>query len=333
MFIFIFSGIRPVRKFPVNFEHPKNNNVQASTAATDPDPTMPSRMSAMLKSNPITLAQQEKMMRKAGPAIQRFQLNKVSEVQGQSQEGWFSSKMVAMKYLSQNSFDFKLNMIEQNPLECFTSTFGKVKLKFIDENEIAMIKSLKEYLKEVNEFDKDAWNDENSQDSVIFKRATSRCQSRMKILPNFTRKIFSNHKWPRSWMIRLSSGKNKTRKKYFYNFILFAENNLLTYISPEGNSFENCLSALNSARLQPAMIAKTNEKTLTPNKRKMFNLNTPQKTPSVVRKLASNRENETDKKRMRISEGDIEAFVFNNDFYDTDDSLENLLSGSDEEVI
>ena len=59
MFIFIFSGIRPVRKFPVNFEHPKNNNVQASTAATDPDPTMPSRMSAMLKSNPITLAQQE----------------------------------------------------------------------------------------------------------------------------------------------------------------------------------------------------------------------------------------------------------------------------------
>ena len=108
---------------------------------------------------------------------------------------------------------------------------------------------------------------------------------------------------------------------------------MLTYISPEGNSFENCLSALNSARLQPAMIAKTNEKTLTPNKRKMFNLNTPQKTPSVVRKLASNRENETDKKRMRISDGDIEAFVFNNDFYDTDDSLENLLSGSDEEVI
>ena len=36
---------------------------------------------------------------------------------------------------------------------------------------------------------------------------------------------------------------------------------------------------------------------------------------------------------MRISDGDFEAFVFNNDFYDTDDSLENLLSGSDEEVI
>ena len=82
-----------------------------------------------------------------------------------------------------------------------------------------MIKSLKEYLREVNEFDKDAWNDENSQDSDIFKRATSRCQSRMKILPNFNRKIFRNHKWPRSWMIRLSSGKNIT-KKIFLQFYL-----------------------------------------------------------------------------------------------------------------
>ena len=96
-------------------------------------------------------------------------------------------------------------MKEQNLMKCFSSSFGKVKMKFVDDDEIAMIKSLKDYLKNADEIDHDVWNDE-SQDSDIFKRAASRSQSRIKCIPNFNRKLFNYPKWPRSWFIRLSAG-------------------------------------------------------------------------------------------------------------------------------
>ena len=111
--ILYFSGIRPVRKFPENFPLPTAQPSQSSDVTSDTSKCeMPSRMSAMVKSNPVSLAQQEKMMRRSGPAIQRFQLSRVREVTGAGHEGWFSSKLLTMKYLadkSNNNTDVKLN--------------------------------------------------------------------------------------------------------------------------------------------------------------------------------------------------------------------------------
>ena len=63
----VFSGIRPVRKFPDNFLDLSKSR-PLTTARTE----APIRMSAQLKSNPISVAQREKMERKSGPAIERF---------------------------------------------------------------------------------------------------------------------------------------------------------------------------------------------------------------------------------------------------------------------
>ena len=58
-------------------------------------------MSAQLKSNPISVAQREKMERKSGPSIQRFKLTEVSQVRSNLQsDGWFSSKLMTMKLVS-----------------------------------------------------------------------------------------------------------------------------------------------------------------------------------------------------------------------------------------
>ena len=108
---FVFSGIRPVRKFPDNFL-----DLSKSRPLTKARSEAPIRMSAQLKSNPISVAQREKMERKSGPAIERlshiyyinhckiffrFKLTEVSQVQSNLQsDGWFSSKLLTMKLLS-----------------------------------------------------------------------------------------------------------------------------------------------------------------------------------------------------------------------------------------
>ena len=138
---FCCSGIRPVRKFPVNFQYPVSSQQTASPEASKE--LIPSRMSAMLKANPVSLAQREKMMRKAGPAIRRFNLSKVSEVSGLNHEGWFSSKLIAMSYLSKSKTSkfANIKIVPSLSESDFISSGKKVKLQYIDDKEIEKIKN------------------------------------------------------------------------------------------------------------------------------------------------------------------------------------------------
>ena len=137
---FCCSGIRPVRKFPVNFKYPIFSQ-QTASSETSKD-LIPSRMSAMLKANPVSLAQREKMMRKAGPAISRFNLSKVSEVSGLNHEGWFSSKLIAMSYLSKckTSKFANVKIVPSLSESDFISSGKKLKLQYINDKEIEKIK-------------------------------------------------------------------------------------------------------------------------------------------------------------------------------------------------
>ena len=108
------SGVRPVRKFP------ENSVIQTQSKLPQKERSVaPIRMSAPLKSNPISLAQREKMERKSSQAsrrfkvesgnslyfykniLVRFKLNEVSVVESCFQhDGWFSSKLMTLKFLS-----------------------------------------------------------------------------------------------------------------------------------------------------------------------------------------------------------------------------------------
>ena len=76
----------------------------------------------------------------------------------------------------------------------------------------------------------------------------------------------------------------------------------------------------------------TPKKSFTPNKRKLCNLVLPQKTSSVIRKLPTVENNETDAplKKLKLSDTEIEALV-STPMYDSSDSVDDLLSGSGED--
>ena len=76
----------------------------------------------------------------------------------------------------------------------------------------------------------------------------------------------------------------------------------------------------------------TSKKSFTPNKRKLFNLELPQKTSSVIRKLPIVDNDETDAplKKLKLSDTEIEAMV-STPMYDSSDSVDDLLSGSGED--
>ena len=220
---------------------------------------MPSRMSAMVKSNPVSLAQQEKMMRRSGPAIQRFQLSRVREMTGTSQEGWFSSKLLTMKYLSEKSNNNKSITNSQQPdvEKWFSSSSGKVKLQIIDDFKIPVIKELNEHLR----------SDDSTNVNVI-KRPGSRPSSRQQ-LPDFSRNVVrSVTKWPKDWFIRHDDESS-------------------TLVSPGGHMCGDLVTALHLVQHQSsAASAQLNRKTMTPNKRKLFNVESlAKKSPIVLRKL------------------------------------------------
>ena len=310
---FCCSGIRPVRKFPVNFEYPVSSQQTASPEASKD--LIPSRMSAMLKANPVSLAQREKMMRKAGPAIRRFSLSKVSEVSGLSHEGWFSSKLIAMSYLSKckTSKFANLKIVPSLSESDFISNGKKVKLQHTDDEEIEKIKDLRDYLKSIS----------NEHFPEIPQKPMSRAVSRCEIqqeLPNFSRKVIHKmEQWPKNWLRKMDP-------------------NVVSFISPDGSSFDNAENAVEC--LQRRSLLKTQNcgqrKTFTPNKRKLFNLDLPQKSSSVIRKLPITCQDglSVSVKKLKMSEQDIEAMVTREEFCysSSDDSLEDLLSGSEEEI-
>ena len=138
---FVSSGIRPVRKFPDNYLE-----VSKSRPLTKARTEAPIRMSAQLKSNPVSVAQREKMERKSGPPIERFvyckifyrnhvkicfrfKLTEVSQVKSNlHNEGWFSSKLLAMKLVSRGISGGGLNLTsQQNPKLYLSRTSGTSK--------------------------------------------------------------------------------------------------------------------------------------------------------------------------------------------------------------
>ena len=274
---------------------------------------MPSRMSAMLKANPISLAQREKMMRKAGPAIRRFSLSKVSEVSGLNHEGWFSSKLMAMSYLSKCKISkcSNLKVVPSLSESDFILNGKKVKLQHINDDEMEKIKDLSDYLK----------NNEDIPEipQKPMSRAVSRCEIQQE-LPNFSRKVIhKTEQWPKNWLRKMGP-------------------TMISFISPDGSSFDNVENAVEC--LQRRSLLKTqnsgHKKTFTPNKRKLFNLELPQKSSSVIRKLPITCQDglSVSVKKLKMSEQDIEAMVTRDEFCysSSDDSLEDLLSGSEEEI-
>lgn len=310
---FCCSGIRPVRKFPVNFEYPVSSQQTASPESSKD--MMPSRMSAMLKANPVSLAQREKMMRKAGPAIRRFSLSKVSGVCGLDHEGWFSSKLMAMSYLSKckTSKFANVKIVPSLSESDFILNGKKVKLRHIDDGEIAKIKDLTDYLISRGN------TDHPEIPQKLISRAVSRCEMQQE-MPNFNRKVIKKiDEWPKNWL-----------RKVDYN--------LISFISPDGSSFDNVENAVECLHSRALLKTQTNgqKKTFTPNKRKLFNLELPQKSSSVIRKLPITCQDglSVSVKKLKMSEQDIEAMVTRDEFCysSSDDSLEDLLSGSDGEI-
>lgn len=276
---------------------------------------MPSRMSAMLKANPMSLAQREKMMRKAGPAIRRFSLSKVSGVCGLNHEGWFSSKLMAMSYLSKckTSKFTNVEIVPSLSESDFISNGKKVKLQHIDDGEIEKIKDLTDYLISMSN------EDLPEIPQKLMNRAVSRCEIQQE-LPNFSRKVIKKvDRWPKNWLRKVNC-------------------NLTSFISPDGSIFDNVDNAVEC--LQRRAILKTQingqKKTFTPNKRKLFNLELPQKSSSVIRKLPISCRDGLSVcvKKLKMSDQDIEAAVTRDEFCysSSDDSLEDLLSGSDGEI-
>ena len=306
--VFALSGIRPVRKFPLNSQHLVAATKHKTVTAEDDDNNdlMPSRMSAMIKSNPISLAQHEKMMRKSGPAIQRFHLEKVSEVLDFNSEGWFSSKLMSMKYLI-NCKNSKTDKSELSlSSEYFANFIGKLKLKMINDEEVPRIREMQEYLEDYLD-EADGMELNGSEDiGKIPSRPVSRSEQRQ--IPNFHRKLVKTClKWPKSWVMR-------------------RESNTRLFISPDGESFSSIGSAVNCIRKQSSSFQyHTPKKSNTPNKRKFCNTNLSFK-PSVMRKLPTFEFSPV--KKLRI---DVNKMIIDTNISDTDDSVEDLLSGTDDE--
>lgn len=304
-----FSGIHPVRKFPVNFEYPASSKQTALPGANKEQ--TPSRMSAMLKTNPVSLAQKEKMMRKAGPAIRRFSLSKVLEVSGLGHEGWFSSKLLGMSYLTKcKTAKFaRVQIVPKISEADFIANGKRIKLKHFDEEEISMIKDLTEYLR--------SFKNEGIPHYQNKSKVVSRCDSQPQI-PNFNRKIVQKlDRWPKGWL----------RKQNCHN---------LTYISPDGSNFDNIETAMECIKRKSLLnLQNIGQKNLyTPNKRKMFNLELPQKSCSVIRKLPISSLNDlsVSVKKLKMSDEEIEDMVTRDKYYCPSDSVEDLLSGSDDEI-
>ena len=114
--------------------------VSQSKPLTKARTVAPIRMSAQLKSNPISVAQREKMERKSGPTIERFihcstisiivkifirfKLTEVSPVQSNLQsDGWFSSKLMTMNLVSSGVSSGGLALTStQYPKLCLSKT-------------------------------------------------------------------------------------------------------------------------------------------------------------------------------------------------------------------
>merc|ERR1711923_471998 len=144
------------------------------------------------------------------------------------------------------------------------------------------------------------------EDRTIPSRPVSRSEHRQ--IPNFHRKVVKTClRWPKSWAVK-------------------RDLNSRTFISPDGESFNDIGSAVDCIRKQSSVLQyPTPKKSCTPNKRKFCHTEMSVK-PSVMRKLPTFEFSPV--KKLRI---DINKMMINTNCYDTDDSVEDLLSGTDDD--
>ena len=280
--VFAVSGVRPVRKFPDNSlfrtwsRDSKGNNEHS-------EDHVPSRMSAKLKSNPISLAQKEKMMRKSGPSIQRFNISKVFPITGDNSDGWFSSKILALKVLSEGKVKcHKVDLV--SPVLCFGSSDKKVQLKVVNDQDVPFIKDIDQEV---------ASHEHPSSRSPTPTKSRSRNVS----LPNLRKKLIRKVNLPQNWVIKKS------------------DQNLTQIISPEGKVFDSLESASKFLSYLNTTKPAFSKSSFSPNKRKLFHLDLPQST--VIRKQTPF----PCIKKFRLSEREIEDMLESDDFADSLEEL------------
>ena len=230
--VYALSGVRPVRKFPdniVNVQSPRDKIF----SPLSPNAQCPQRMTAaVVKTNPVTPAQYEQMMRKSAIPISRFRLSQIGEVIGPKEEGWFSSKIETLRRVSKctdvlTPLSHFHHCLARNGWSVVTSMpktqDGKVVVQIFSETEELVMMDLDQYiirlrtgsLYEDNESQPDEKMDANQ--------------------PVFQHKaVKSTYSLPPGWLLKFL-GSDNSYKRYSRN---------LFFISPEGQVLKNIESVI-----------------------------------------------------------------------------------------
>lgn len=230
--VFALSGVRPVRKFPDNVTNILSPRDKIFSPVS-PNAQCPQRMTAaVLKTNPVTPAQYEQMMRKSAIPINRFRLSQIGEVIGPKAEGWFSSKIETLRRVS-NSVDVR------NPLSHFHHCLarngwsvvtsmpktqeGKVVVQIFSETEDLAMMDLDRYIFKLRT-------------GSLYEDKESRANDNIDIpQPVFRHKaVKSSYSLPAGWLLKFL-GQDNSYRRYSRN---------IRFISPDGLVFKNIESVI-----------------------------------------------------------------------------------------
>jgi len=228
--VYSLSGIRPVRKFPDNV----NSILSPRDKILSPlSPNAPQRMSAaVVKTNPVTPAQYEQMMRKSAIPISRFRLSQIGEVIGPKAEGWFSSKIETLRRVS-NSADILTPLshfhhcLARNGWSVVTSMprtqDGKVMVQIFHETEDLTMMDLDQYIIKLRT-------------GSLYEDKESHTEENIDVpQPVFTHKVVkSSYSLPAGWLLKFLVPDNSFRR--------YSRN--LHFISPDGLVFKNIESVI-----------------------------------------------------------------------------------------
>ena len=232
--VFSLSGIRPVRKFPVNI-HPILSPRNKKLSSASPN-SYPQRMTAAtVKKNPITPAQYEQMMRKSAIPVNRFRLSQIGEVISPNSDGWFSSKIETLRSVSDTAevitplsqFHHCLARNGWSVLTTMPRTQdGKVFVQIFSETEETTMVDLEHYTARLK-------------DNYLTEEKKSLPTETIKAQPGafFHKAVKSTFSLPPGWLFKTLNN-NNTFRKYTSS---------IQFISPEGlvfNSFETVLAHL-----------------------------------------------------------------------------------------
>lgn len=230
--VYSLSGIRPVRKFPDNVNHilsPREKILSPSS----PSAQCPQRMTAaVVKTNPVTPAQYEQIMRKSAIPISRFRLSQIGEVIGPRAEGWFSSKIETLRRVSKCSdvltpLSHFHHCLARNGWSVVTSMprtqDGKVVVQIFSETDDLVMMDLDQYIIKLRtgslyEDKESCPDDSNDANQPVFQHKA----------------VKSSYCLPPGWLLKFLGSEN-SYKRYSRNLI---------FISPEGRVLRNIESVI-----------------------------------------------------------------------------------------